>query len=385
MAGLIDYASSVAGEAKKNVQGLLADPKQALKDILNNLALKAAAQQAATKAAWATRDPKIMAKNALDSSQTALGFAPLGITAWHGSPHKFNKFRTDKIGTGEGAQAYGHGLYLAESPEVAKSYRDNLTSGLSVKGYDSEAPQEYAARLVKQWGSPEKAMRILDNAGERLPTGRRLEFYNAIKDGSYKQSHEMLPEGSLYKADIPDEAVARFLDWDKPLSQQAPEVIEAIKKSSAKYGPVRGNSPIYSDAAAPYMTGQDFYRDIATALSDGGVRSGSTALSGQDAIGSQHLRELGIPGIRYLDEGSRNTTQRYIAKHPMGGESVFNTQPELDAFIKRNPVFKAINPNLTSNYVAFDPEMIRILERNGQSTGAVPWQPGEWRGLLGNN
>ena len=111
MAGLLDYASSVAGEAKKNVQGLLADPKQALMDILNNLTARAADSQAKTKAAWATRDPKVMAQNALDSSQTALGFAPLGITAWHGSPHKFDKFSMDKIGTGEGAQAYGQMTY----------------------------------------------------------------------------------------------------------------------------------------------------------------------------------------------------------------------------------------------------------------------------------
>ena len=46
----------------------------------------------------------------------------LGATVWHGSPHKFDAFDSSKIGTGEGAQAYGHGLYLAESPEVAGSY-----------------------------------------------------------------------------------------------------------------------------------------------------------------------------------------------------------------------------------------------------------------------
>ena len=64
---------------------------------------------------------------------------------------------------------------------------------------------------------------------------------------------------------------------------------------------------------------------------------------------SSNLNRLGINGIRYLDGGSRGA----------GGG--------------------------TSNFVVFDPEMIRILERNGQATGAVPWQPGEWRGLLGNN
>ena len=38
-----------------------------------------------------------------------------GIRAYHGSPHDFDKFDLSKIGTGEGAQAYGHGLYFAEN------------------------------------------------------------------------------------------------------------------------------------------------------------------------------------------------------------------------------------------------------------------------------
>ena len=42
-----------------------------------------------------------------------------GAIVWHGSPHKFDKFDSSKIGTGEGAQAYGHGVYFAESPDVA--------------------------------------------------------------------------------------------------------------------------------------------------------------------------------------------------------------------------------------------------------------------------
>src|SRR3990167_5273654 len=49
-----------------------------------------------------------------------------GIRAYHGSPHDFDKFDMSRIGTGEGAQAYGHGLYFAENPRVAKQYRDDL-------------------------------------------------------------------------------------------------------------------------------------------------------------------------------------------------------------------------------------------------------------------
>ncbi len=51
---------------------------------------------------------------------------PTGIRAYHGSPHDFDRFDISKIGTGEGAQAYGPGLYFAEREGVAKSYRDNL-------------------------------------------------------------------------------------------------------------------------------------------------------------------------------------------------------------------------------------------------------------------
>src|SRR5258706_8248564 len=65
------------------------------------------------------RNPDIMAKNIDQASQfnfggvtkpiTALGSGP--ITAYHGSPHDFDRFDLSRIGTGEGAQAYGHGLY----------------------------------------------------------------------------------------------------------------------------------------------------------------------------------------------------------------------------------------------------------------------------------
>ena len=54
-----------------------------------------------------------------------LGFG--AMTAFHGSPHKFDKFSMENIGTGEGAQAYGHGLYFAEDPSVAGSYQRNLS------------------------------------------------------------------------------------------------------------------------------------------------------------------------------------------------------------------------------------------------------------------
>jgi hypothetical protein len=58
--------------------------------------------------------------------------APIAeLDVYHGTPHKYapteanplGEFDASKIGTGEGAQAYGHGMYLAETPEVAKTYK----------------------------------------------------------------------------------------------------------------------------------------------------------------------------------------------------------------------------------------------------------------------
>ena len=48
------------------------------------------------------------------------------INAYHGTPHDVPKFASSAIGSGEGAQAYGYGLYFAENQDVARSYRGQL-------------------------------------------------------------------------------------------------------------------------------------------------------------------------------------------------------------------------------------------------------------------
>ena len=45
------------------------------------------------------------------------------IRAFHGSHQDFDKFSSDYIGTGEGAQAYGHGHYSAQSRDLGELYR----------------------------------------------------------------------------------------------------------------------------------------------------------------------------------------------------------------------------------------------------------------------
>jgi hypothetical protein len=55
------------------------------------------------------------------NGEAILGAGP--IRAYHGSPHDFERFDLSKIGTGEGAQSQGAGLYFTDSQRLASAYR----------------------------------------------------------------------------------------------------------------------------------------------------------------------------------------------------------------------------------------------------------------------
>lgn len=88
---------------------------------------------AAFRDAFGSRADKMLANGSVvivqSESEAPQGAEPvLNMTAWHGSPHTFDKFSLAHIGTGEGAQAYGWGLYFAGKREVADFYRQNITT-----------------------------------------------------------------------------------------------------------------------------------------------------------------------------------------------------------------------------------------------------------------
>ena len=123
--GLLGDVYSSADSFKRKVKGLLADPVGYI-DQIGGLLADYRKVTAARQERMIHNPESITSDDVAQEMNTATGFAPLGMTAWHGSPHKFDKFSLDKIGTGEGAQAYGHGLYLAESPKVAGEYAQKL-------------------------------------------------------------------------------------------------------------------------------------------------------------------------------------------------------------------------------------------------------------------
>jgi hypothetical protein len=105
--------------------------------------------------------------------------------AFHGSPHDFDRFDLSNIGSGEGAQAYGHGLYFAENEKVAEGYRNEL-SGWKIDGEpaDPQNPSHVAAAtLAAHNGDLKNALDDLSRTarlGRRPSALRRLKRWNCF-------------------------------------------------------------------------------------------------------------------------------------------------------------------------------------------------------------
>ena len=246
------------------------------------------------------------------------------LEAWHGSPHKFDKFSMDQIGTGEGAQAYGHGLYFTDTEGIARGYRDALSdySGFKTKSgipiRDSKKYGEWGAyinKLYRDGNSIEVIAKLIRSDADRSLSspfkqeqakGRRAQkLAEEIESGavSYKS------DGSLYRTEI-DVTPESLLDWDKPLSEQS----EAVRNIA---GPFIDRLSGYGwDSPEAKKTGADLYSHLTVSNPKASSELASKALS-----------DRGIKGIKYLDGDSR-----------------------------------AVGDG-TSNYVIFDDSLINIAER----------------------
>ena len=271
------------------------------------------------------QDPADKARMERQMMEDTLAMMPMaGMTTYHGSPHMFNKFRMDKIGTGEGAQAYGHGLYLAENPNVAKEYQRNTAQyGAKIDGKEVQFPgadNETLDALTQWFGSRPKGATIgqylKDLAPYRNKKDRLLEnsaFYLERAPDRYGHGAKISPakNSNLYKVDLPDKQINKMLDWDAPLSKQHEE---ALTKNLPQ-GYLDQSKSIFGNSGEAIMKGM---RDRFT----------------QPEI-TDIMRKSNIPGIKYLDQGSRGAGQG------------------------------------TRNFVVFDENIPQILERNQQPIGGL--------------
>jgi hypothetical protein len=297
-----------------------------------------------------------------------LGFAPAGITAFHGTPHNIlGKFDISKVGTGEGAQAYGHGMYFAQNPAVAGEYQKRLSadSALSYQSRNVDSAYISAANNFKEFGtSYEDTLKGLKQAYKQAPE-KELEIAAKVA---------FQPTGNLYKVDVPDEYIPKMLDWDKPLKDQRKDVQSLLKEINPNISENDVGRVIYESFAKPSKLPEnspmiEFMRN-------------NPELTPQ-AAASKFLNEKGIKGIRYLDEGSR-IAPKYTGDPAFiyaGNDFKQNGYTLEEAFegmkqAYKNEDFKEIKdalgevygvkPNQTSNFVVFEPTDVKMLERNNQ-------------------
>lgn len=296
---------------RQQIEGAGYDPEKGLYDRYSEMlgtVFGPTINERAVAAREAMRRGDMATANALNQS-LALDFGQfLGsikpIRAYHGSPHDFDKFSMDKIGTGEGAQAYGHGLYFAENEGVARSYRDALAPPRRIVSPDGMeiASKDDGGNFWSRFGyfssgDAEKSRqgaalrRLLDASGdyESAVASAPAEIKDALRSMQNAGLRYDAPSpGRMYEVNIHADP-ERFLDWDKPLSGQP----QAWQRIAAGWGgeaeaaerlgldPNVATGRQYLDAVAPQGRGDAF------------------------AGASRRLAEEGIPGIRYFDAGSR--------------------------------------------------------------------------------
>ena len=333
--GLLADIFSTADTAKRRLSGLLSDPMGTLALGVTRFGEDQGGLLNMTQNAY----PMAGNKTVLNSPQQIANFrqqvadkgaemAMQAATVWHGSPHKFDKFDSSKIGTGEGAQAYGHGLYLAESPEVAKSYQNANT----FRAFDI-APEAEKRGLQLSAGARGEMIRQAQANSDPMIAARRLQYANSStreipqeKLADLIKGYQEAQSGALYKVDLPDEHIAKMLDWDAPLSKQ-PENVQsfakkALEKEISNAGKVADG---WGDLSAPYnalneLTGQDLISKLRPNLN----ASLQNITGGGGPEVSNALRQAGIPGIRYLDAMSREG----------GGTSNFVIFPQNEGLLK---------------------------------------------------
>jgi hypothetical protein len=299
-----------------------------------------------------------------------------GIRLWHGSPHDWKaerlvrmpdgstqyiegmpdvlpdvprgatvirdyplgRVRMDKIGTGEGAQAYGHGWYGAEQQGVGKGYRDALSGGnVEARNFFRDGAMVPDIGEVWQGGydaakaaspmHPDAARAIANQVQEWVAAGKKPETFLRFNQPpkGYEPAYEAAVRawsgvtykknpGRLYEVDVAADP-ADFLDWDMPLPADHPlrrEIVgyaetamqssNAMDRNWAKDAMRMAESADLTGQGAHYQMTRllDANRDkLADTYGDGAYLNKSTALA------SQEMKAKGIPGIRYLDRGSR--------------------------------------------------------------------------------
>ena len=311
----------------------------------------------------------------------------LTANVWQGSPHKYGPEGASQslkhIGKGEGAQAYGWGRYDAGAEAVAREYQKRVPSQDTKRVFLDALPEDagiddVVALLGKGHFSESqetviRALQADDWLGFDYPSQALSAAYSKNLDNwdpSPALRQAVDSSGNIYKHDLPDEDIARYLDWDAPLSEQGDVGIAirdfagSVHPSDSRYDALKAFSYGFDDE----ISGSSVYKELAHAL-------------GSDKAASEALGEAGIPGLQYYDGMSRTVHQNHGGKvlqfedflGDQYGKDVIDIvgTPDEDFYDKAYDAYvAAFDSGGTRNYVTWDQDVLdrmKLLERNGET------------------
>jgi hypothetical protein len=268
------------------------------------------------------------------------GAADRFMSVWHGSPHAFDKFSTAYMGSGEGNQSYGWGLYFTDLRAIAEGYAEN--NGKPVVIIDGNVSDrsnintfkgllEYTASRNGVFDINELRNRLIDERNDIsniidrdvygfsniLPTYYRNELE------LYERALELLdagrvtieaPSDNLYNVKIHGDKTIddlNFIRWDKPLTNKnKTDIMNMAEKEGEDY--VRGGAT----SKEIYQIGVDFRRGGRFLESGERVYIYLEQALGSQKAASEFLLRAGIDGIQYptgyLSKGTHEDSYNYV-------------------------------------------------------------------------
>lgn len=261
-------------------------------------------------------------------------------SAWHGSPHDFDTFDLGAIGTGEGNQVHGWGLYFAKDKKVSDLYRRELSLIHDVdKGTLFKVDVPDTKTMIDEQQSlnvlSKETKQNLKVAIDTLPEQEKEVFINEYTnsplfnhyakkeiDELNRKFNQLNDEYDLLKNKYLDKYIEGDLNTitQRTINRLAEKYnidLKALKENPDSIKDVKNqlDTMWFNAFKENGMAGKKYreiywgkYKeDFSTLLNDSGIngRDFYTALSkalGGAKQASEHLNEFGIKGITYIGE-----------------------------------------------------------------------------------
>ena len=261
-------------------------------------------------------------------------------SAWHGSPHDFDTFDLGAIGTGEGNQAHGWGLYFAKDKKVSDLYRRELSLIHDVdKGTLFKVDVPNTKTMIDEQQSlnilSKETKQSLNAAINALPEQEKEVFINEYTNSplfNHYAKKEIDELGSKFnQLDteynlLKDKYLDKYIEGElntitqrtiNRLAEKYNIDLKALKENPSSIKDVKNQlDTMWFNAFTEYGMASKKYREIywgkykedfSTLLNDSGINGRDFYLALSKALGgakkaSEHLNEYGVKGITYVGE-----------------------------------------------------------------------------------